>query len=125
MEQRSSLVQGSRPRQLVPQDAPLPVHWVSTSALTAITRTVTVAEGRFAPGHLGELTPFMPSELVDAVLSEARTVQRRLRDLPSQVGVCLLLAMCPFPRSAIGWSGTSGPQPAGDADRLPEHESAT
>jgi hypothetical protein len=75
----------------------LPVHCVSPPALTAITRTVTVAAGRFAPGHLGELTPFMPFELVDAVLSETRSVQRRLRDLPSRVGVYFLLAMCLFP----------------------------
>ncbi|MBP8537208.1 hypothetical protein [Streptomyces sp. MK37H] len=52
----------------------MPVHCVSPSALTAITRTVTVAAGRFAPGHLGELTLIMPFELVDAVLSETRTV---------------------------------------------------
>lgn len=39
----------------------------------------------------------MPFGLVDAVLSETRTVQRRLRDLPSRVGVCFLLAMCLFP----------------------------
>ncbi|MBW8797466.1 MAG: helix-turn-helix domain-containing protein [Streptomyces sp.] len=37
--------------------------------LTAITRTVTVAGGRFAPGHLGELTAVVPFELVDAVLA--------------------------------------------------------
>ncbi|MFE9922444.1 transposase [Streptomyces sp. NPDC005774] len=43
----------------------MPVHCVSPSALTAITRTVTVAAGRFAPGHLGELTPIMPFELVE------------------------------------------------------------
>ncbi|MFC5958362.1 transposase domain-containing protein [Streptomyces pratens] len=75
----------------------MPVHCVSPSALTAITRTVTVAAGRFAPGHLGELTPIMPFELVDAVLSETGTMQRRLRDLPSRVGVYFLLAMRLFP----------------------------
>ncbi|MFF3468054.1 transposase domain-containing protein [Streptomyces sp. NPDC001984] len=58
---------------------------------------MTVAAGRFAPGHLGELTPIMPFELVDAVLSETGTVQRRLRDLPSRIGVYFLLAMCLFP----------------------------
>ncbi|WP_457757741.1 IS4 family transposase [Streptomyces mirabilis] len=67
------------------------------SPLTAITRTVTVAAGRFAPGHLGELTAVVPFELVDAVLAETRTVQQRLRDLPSRVGVYFLLAMCLFP----------------------------
>lgn len=60
-------------------------------------RTVTVAAGRFASGHLGELTAVVPFELVDAVLLETRSVQRRLRDLPSRVGVYFLLAMCLFP----------------------------
>jgi hypothetical protein len=51
----------------------------------------------FAPGHLGELTALVPFELVDAVLHETRKVQRRLRCLPSRVGVYFLLAMCLFP----------------------------
>jgi len=63
---------------------------------SAITRTVTVASGRFAPGHLGELTQQVPFEMVDAVLAETRTVQRRVRDLPSRVVVYLLLAGCLF-----------------------------
>ena len=37
---------------------------------SAITRAVTVAGGRFAPGHLGELTQQVPFEMVDAVLEE-------------------------------------------------------
>ncbi|GFH38854.1 IS4 family transposase [Streptomyces pacificus] len=73
------------------------VHFALPSTLTAITRKVTVAAGRFAPGHLGELTAVVPFELVDAVLAETRTVQRRLRDLPSRVGMYFLLAMCLFP----------------------------
>ncbi|MFB6717524.1 MULTISPECIES: IS4 family transposase [unclassified Streptomyces] len=75
----------------------MPFHSVLPSALTAITRTVTVAAGRFAPGYLGELTAVVPFELVDAVLAETRTVQQRLRDLPSRVGMYFLLAMCLFP----------------------------
>ncbi|WUA30414.1 IS4 family transposase [Streptomyces sp. NBC_01369] len=75
----------------------MPFHHVLPSAVTAITRTVTVAGGRFAPGHLGELTAVVPFELVDAVLEETRSIQRRLRDLPSRVGVYFLLAMCLFP----------------------------
>ncbi|WP_406016269.1 transposase domain-containing protein [Streptomyces sp. NBC_00984] len=63
----------------------------------AITRTVIVAAGRFAPGHLGELTVVVSFELIDAVLEETRSVQRRLCDLPSRVGVYFLLAMCLFP----------------------------
>ncbi len=57
----------------------MPRHCVLPSALTAITRTVTVAAGRhLAPGHLGELTAVVPFELVDTVLAETRTVQQRL-----------------------------------------------
>ncbi|MGX1549143.1 transposase domain-containing protein [Streptomyces adustus] len=63
------------------------VHFALPSALTAITRTATAAASRFAPGHQGELTAVVPFELVDAVLAETRTVQRRLRDLPSWVGI--------------------------------------
>jgi hypothetical protein len=63
---------------------------------SAITRTVTVASGRFAPGHLGELTQQVPFEMVDAVLAETGAVQARVRDLPSRVVVYLLLAGCLF-----------------------------
>jgi hypothetical protein len=71
---------------------------MSQSATTTITRTVTVAAGVFAPGHLGELTRYLPFELVDDVLEQTRTVQRRLRDLPSRVGVYFVLALGLFPR---------------------------
>jgi hypothetical protein len=63
---------------------------------SAITRAVTVAGGRFAPGHLGELTQQVPFEMVDAVLEETCRVQRRARDLPSRVVVYLLLGGCLF-----------------------------
>jgi hypothetical protein len=53
----------------------------SQSATTTITRAVTVAAGVFAPGHLGELTQYLPFELVDDVLAQTKTVQRRRRDL--------------------------------------------
>ena len=56
------------------------------SATTTITHAVTVAEGAFASGHLGELTQYLPFELVDDVLAQTGTVQRRLRDLPSRAG---------------------------------------
>ncbi len=68
------------------------------SATTTITRAVTVAAGVFAPGHLGELTQFLPFELVDDVLEQTETVQRRLRDLPSRVGVYFVLALGMYPR---------------------------
>ncbi len=67
------------------------------SATTTITHAVTVAEGVFAPGHLGELTQYLPFELVDDVLEQTRTVQRRLRDLPSRTGVYFVLALGMFP----------------------------
>jgi Insertion element 4 transposase N-terminal/Transposase DDE domain len=63
-----------------------------------ITKTITVAAGVFAPGHLGELTQVIPFELVDGVLADTRAVQRRLRLLPSRVGVYFLLALGLFPR---------------------------
>jgi len=68
-----------------------------------ITRVVTVAEGRFAPGHLGELTQLVPFEMVDEALAQTRTVQARIRDLPSRVVVYLLLAACLFPE--LGYPG--------------------
>ena len=68
------------------------------SATTTLTRAVTVAAGVFAPGHLGELTQYLPFELVDDVLEQTRTVQRRLRELPSRVGVYFVLALGLFPR---------------------------
>lgn len=59
-----------------------------------------MAGGRFAPGHLGELSQLVPFEMVDAALSATRAVQCRLRDLPSRVVVyCLVLASCLFPET--------------------------
>lgn len=63
-----------------------------------IPRLVRVAGGVFAPGHLGELTRYLPFELVDDVLAQTRSVQRRLRVLPSRVGVYFVLALVLFPR---------------------------
>ena len=81
------------------------------SATTTITRAVTVAAGVFAPGHLGELTQYLPFELVDDVLEQTRTVQRRLRDLPSRVGVYFVLALGMFPR--LGYARVWGKLTAG------------
>jgi len=66
---------------------------VPESATVTSTRVVTVAAGVYAPGHLGELTQYLPFELVDDVLDATGTVQRRLRDLPSRVGVYFVLAL--------------------------------
>jgi hypothetical protein len=63
---------------------------------SVITRSVTAAGGRFAPGHLGELTQQVPFEMVDAVLEQTCRVQRRVRDLPARVVVYLLLGGCLF-----------------------------
>ena len=70
---------------------------------SVITRVITVAEGRFAPGHLGELTQLVPFEMVDEALAQTRTVQSRIRDLPSRVVVYLLLTACLFPE--LGYPG--------------------
>ena len=67
-----------------------------------VTRTLTVAAGVFAPGHLGELTRYLPFELVDDVLAQTRTVQQRLRELPSRTGVYFVLALGLFP--GIGYA---------------------
>jgi hypothetical protein len=69
---------------------------------SVITRTLTVASGRFAPGHLGELTQQIPFELVDAALAETGRTQARIRDLPARVVVYLLLAGCLF--AELGYS---------------------
>ena len=87
-----------------------------------ITRTITVAAGVFAPGHLGELTQVIPFELVDGVLADTRAGQRRLRLLPSRVGVYFVLALGLFPgkgyrgvwaelTAALGGLGLAVPSP--------------
>jgi hypothetical protein len=65
--------------------------------MVTVPRPVTVAAGAFAPGHLGELTRYLPFELVDDVLEMTGAVQKRMRMLPSRVGVYFLLAMTLFP----------------------------
>jgi hypothetical protein len=67
-----------------------------------ISRTITVAAGVFAPGHLGELTWQVPFELADSVLAETRAREQRLRDLPSRVGVYFVLALGLFPGLGYG-----------------------
>jgi hypothetical protein len=63
----------------------------------SLTRVIKVAAGVFAAGHLGELTWQVPFELVDAVLEQTRATQRRLRVLPSRVGMYFVLALGLFP----------------------------
>jgi hypothetical protein len=85
----------------------LPVKSAIGAAVTTITKTITVAAGAFAPGHLGELTRIVPFELADAVLEEVPGArERRVRLLPSRAGLYFLLAMCLFPRA--GYLGVWG-----------------
>jgi Insertion element 4 transposase N-terminal/Transposase DDE domain len=67
---------------------------------SAITRTIAVAAGAFAPGHLGELTQVLDFALVDAVVAETGTTQRRVRLLPSRVLVFFVLALALFEQCA-------------------------
>jgi Insertion element 4 transposase N-terminal/Transposase DDE domain len=63
---------------------------------------VAVAGGRFAPGHLGELTRIVSFDMVDAALAETGTTQVRVRDLPSRVVIYLLLAAGLFAELGYG-----------------------
>jgi hypothetical protein len=83
---------------------------------SVINRAVVVAGGRFAPGHLGELTQQVPFEMVDAALEETCRLQRRVRGLPARVVVYLLLAGCLF--ADLGVSQVWGRLTAG-LDGLP------
>jgi hypothetical protein len=78
----------------LPEEVPLPAQ----CATNVLHRAISVAEGAFAPGHLGELTQYLPFELVDDILVQTHTVQRRLRVLPSRVGVYFVVALALFPR---------------------------
>jgi hypothetical protein len=49
-----------------------------------------------------ELTWQVPSELVDALLEETQTRERRLRDLPARAGVFFVLASLAAPGSPPG-----------------------
>ncbi|MET8209124.1 transposase domain-containing protein [Streptomyces sp. NPDC005373] len=60
---------------------------------SVITRTVEAAGGVYAPGHLGELTQIVDFALVDAVIEETGSRERRLRLLPSRVMVYFVLAV--------------------------------
>jgi Insertion element 4 transposase N-terminal/Transposase DDE domain len=70
---------------------------LNQSAMVTVPCLVTVAAGVYAPGHLGELTRYLPFELADDVLEITRTTRQRLRMLPSRAGVYFVLAMTLFP----------------------------
>jgi hypothetical protein len=91
---------------------------------SVIFRSVVVAAGRFAPGHLGELTQQVPFEMVDDVLALTGRMQARVRDLPSRVVVYLLLAGALFaeagyrqvwPRLVAGLGGLPVAMPTSSA----------
>ena len=95
-------------------------------ATSVVVPAASVADGVFAPGHLGGLTACVPFELVDAVLAETGTVQRRLRALPSRVGVYFLLTLGLFPhlgyakvwsKLVAGLAGERAPAPSEKALR--------
>ncbi|WP_250405544.1 IS4 family transposase [Streptomyces cellostaticus] len=60
-----------------------------------------VDDALLAPGHLGELSRYLPVELVDAVVEERRAMEQRRRLLPSRIGVYFVFALCLFP--ALGY----------------------
>ncbi|MEV8013760.1 transposase domain-containing protein, partial [Streptomyces sp. NPDC086122] len=63
---------------------------------SVITRTVEAAGGVYAPGHLGELTQIVDFALVDTVIEETGSCEKRLRLLPSRVVVYFVLALSLF-----------------------------
>lgn len=63
---------------------------------SVITRTIAVAKGIYAPGHLGELTQILDFDLVDAVAAETGTLERRTRLLPTRVVIYFVLALALF-----------------------------
>jgi hypothetical protein len=65
--------------------------------MVTVPAAVSVAAGVYAPGHLGELTGWLPFELADDVLAVTGTVQKRVRVLPSRVGLYFVLALALFP----------------------------
>ena len=70
---------------------------MNQSAMVTLPLLVTVAAGVFAPGHLGELTRYLPFELAGDVLDRTGAVQKRMRVLPSRVGMYFVLALALFP----------------------------
>jgi transposase IS4-like protein/DDE family transposase len=87
---------------------------------SVITRVIRTAPGVLAPGHVGELTRVIDFALVDAVLAETGTAERRRRLLPSRVVVYFVLALALFERCSyqavwgkltrqLGGLGLAGP----------------
>ena len=79
------------------QGAGVPLPFQYSSALVVRPDGSEFEVDVFGAGQLGELTRYVPFDLVDAVLEETGRVQERLRLLPSRVGVYFLLALGLFP----------------------------
>src|SRR2546429_6230818 len=89
------------------------------------TKTVPVAAGVFAPGHLGELTWQVPFELADAVLEETRRRERRPRGLPPRGGIYFLVGLGAFPGPGHPKRvGEPAPAPGRQGGALPPAEAA-
>jgi hypothetical protein len=105
---------------------------------SVITRAVTVAAGRFAPGHLGELTQQVPFEMVDAVLEQTCRLQvpacsddlERVTSLltrPPPAAASLTMAMVVLPRhdAARPLPGLAPPRPPAACSRIVPFPSQT
>ena len=92
----------SSDRERSSSKTPSPPPGTPLSTDSVITQVARVAGGRFAPGHVGELTRVVPFEMVDAALVESRGQQQRVRDLPSRVVVYLVLAAGLFAELGYG-----------------------
>jgi hypothetical protein len=67
---------------------------------------------------VGELTQYIPFELVEAVLAETGRLQQRLRMLPTRVGVYFVLALALFPE--LSYRGVWGQLTAGLGSLAPQ-----
>jgi hypothetical protein len=63
---------------------------------SVIARTIEAAGGVYAPGDLGELTQIVDFVLVDTVIEETGSREKRLRLLPARVVVYFVLALALF-----------------------------
>lgn len=61
---------------------------------------VALAHDVYIPGHLGELTQVIDPQLVDAVLDETGSRERRVRSLPARGVVYFVLTLAFFERSS-------------------------
>ena len=75
--------------------------------MVIVTRTVTVAAGVFAPGHLGELTRYRRSSW--STTYSAAPHRQVWRTLPVAGGVYFVLALALFPRLGYArvWASSS------------------